>query len=80
MTISSYETLYESSIAFGIRKALMAEQKRSEIESKIKQLEGNKRDLQQQIENLRRTIETAQQRAIERQEAEEKTHSEEVPH
>jgi hypothetical protein len=29
MTISAYETLYESSIAYGVRKALVAEQVRS---------------------------------------------------
>ena len=38
MTISAYETLYESSIAYGIRKALMAEQKKSELSLKIRSL------------------------------------------
>ena len=80
MTIASYETLYESSIAYGIRKALMAEQKRTEIDSKIKQLETNKRDLQQQIDNLKKTVESSQQRAIEKRESEEKAHAEEVRH
>ena len=28
MTIAAYQTLYESSIAFGMRKALMAEQRK----------------------------------------------------
>lgn len=28
MTIAAYETLYESSIAYGVRKALVAEQKK----------------------------------------------------
>jgi len=78
MTIASYETLYESSIAYGIRKALMAEQKRTEIDSKIKQLETNKRDLQQQIDNLKKTVESSQQRAIEKRESEEKAHAEEI--
>ena len=53
MTISSYETLYESSIAYGIRKALMAEQRKTELEGKIKSLESNNSDLAQQIENLK---------------------------
>ena len=78
MTIAAYETLYESSIAYGIRKALMAEQKRTELDAKIKGLESNKRDLQQTIENLKKTIEATQQKAIERREAEEKTHNDEV--
>ena len=45
MTISAYQTLYESSIAFGMRKALMAEQKKAEMQNKIKQLENESQDL-----------------------------------
>ena len=36
MTITAYETLYESSIAYGVRKALVAEQKKIDLVSKIK--------------------------------------------
>ena len=32
MIIQSYQTLYESSIAFGMRKALQAEQKKTEMQ------------------------------------------------
>lgn len=78
MTIAAYETLYESSIAYGIRKALMAEQKKTELDGKLKQLVSIKRELQQQVENLRKTIDTTQQRAAERRDAEEKAHMEEV--
>ncbi len=35
MTIAAYQTLYESSIAFGMRKALQAEQDKSQMESKV---------------------------------------------
>jgi dynein light intermediate chain, axonemal len=35
MSIAAYQTLYESSIAFGIRKALLAEQKKSRMEGKV---------------------------------------------
>lgn len=38
MTIQAYQTLYESSIAYGMRKALMAEQKKSEMQTNITQL------------------------------------------
>jgi len=34
MTIAAYQTLYESSIAFGMRKALAAEQGRYELEQR----------------------------------------------
>ena len=35
MTVSAYQTLYESSIAFGIRKALVAEQKKANMENMV---------------------------------------------
>jgi dynein light intermediate chain len=35
MTLRAYQTLYESSVAFGMRKALMAEQGKSELEKKV---------------------------------------------
>lgn len=78
MTISAYETLYESSIAYGVRKALVAEQKKIDLETKIKELSSNKRDLQQQVENLKATIEQTMNRAREKREAEEKAHGDEV--
>jgi dynein light intermediate chain len=49
MTVASYETLYESSIAYGIRKALMAEQKRTDLDQKLKLLANQKRELQSQV-------------------------------
>eukprot|EP01041_Mallomonas_annulata_P003864 gene3864-7714_t len=78
MTVAAYETLYESSIAYGIRKALMAEQKKTELDGKIKLLQSVKRELQQQVENLKKTIDSTQARAAERRDQEEKTHMEEV--
>ena len=35
MTIAAYQTLYESSVAFGMRKALQAEQGKAEMERKV---------------------------------------------
>lgn len=35
MTISAYQTLYESSVAFGMRKALQAEQGKSDMEKRV---------------------------------------------
>lgn len=37
MTIAAYQTMYESSIAFGIRKALIAEQRKAEMEAKVRE-------------------------------------------
>ena len=35
MTISAYQTLYESSVAFGMRKALQSEQGKADMERKV---------------------------------------------
>ncbi len=35
MTIAAYQTLYESSVAFGMRKALQAEQGKFDMEKKV---------------------------------------------
>lgn len=78
MTISAYETLYESSIAYGVRKALVAEQKRIDLDAKLKDLALAKRDLQQQVENLKSTIDQTLARSVEKRDAEEKVHAEEV--
>lgn len=78
MRISAFETLYESSIAYGIRKALMAEQKKTELDNKINELKVTQSDLKSQVENLKKSIENTQIRALEKREAEEKAHMEEV--
>lgn len=78
MTIAAYETLYESSIAYGVRKALVAEQKKIDLDSKLKELHASKRDLHQQVENLKGSIDLTLARAKEKRENEEKTHGEEV--
>merc|ERR1712091_787445 len=52
MTIAAYQTLYESSVAFGMRKALQAEQGKSDMEAKIKSLESEKSDLERQVQEL----------------------------
>ncbi len=36
LTIAAYQSLYESSIAFGMRKALMAEQRKSDLASRVR--------------------------------------------
>ena len=39
MTIAAYQTLYESSVAFGMRKALQAEQGKADMERKVVSLD-----------------------------------------
>ncbi len=56
MTIQAYQTLYESSIAYGMRKALQAEQSKAEILIKIQNVEEECNDLEDQVEDLKKRI------------------------
>ena len=58
MNIQAYQTLYESSIAYGMRKALMAEQYKSEMENRIKTLEKECEELREEIDDKEKEIET----------------------
>lgn len=78
MTIASYQTLYESSIAFGMRKALQAEQNRADMQSKIKQLEAEKRDLERQVLEIKNKCEMLEKKEAERREEELEKHRHEV--
>eukprot|EP00357_Protocruzia_adherens_P013484 CAMPEP_0114995968 /NCGR_PEP_ID=MMETSP0216-20121206/14038_1 /TAXON_ID=223996 /ORGANISM="Protocruzia adherens, Strain Boccale" /LENGTH=238 /DNA_ID=CAMNT_0002360097 /DNA_START=33 /DNA_END=749 /DNA_ORIENTATION=- len=78
MTIQAYQTLYESSIAFGMRKALQSEQKKSEMENKIKELDNECSRLQNEVEELEQNIEDVEKREQDQQEREEKAHKDEV--
>jgi dynein light intermediate chain len=49
MTIASYQTLYESSILFGIRKQLQAESGKEELKNRLKDLEKQKVDLSNRV-------------------------------
>ena len=54
MTLHAFQTLYESSIAFGIRKALQAEQGKTDMETKISRLEDDKAGLEKEVSDLKR--------------------------
>ena len=56
----------------------MAEQKKTELDAKIKSLQATKSDLTQQIENLKSSMEAALQRSAAKRETEEKAHMDEV--
>ncbi|KAH3722748.1 axonemal dynein light intermediate polypeptide 1 [Pelomyxa schiedti] len=77
-TLHAYLTLYESGIAFGLRKALDAEQGRVDLESKIATLEAEKQSLETQVAELKAKCEYIEKRDTERRQEEEKKHAEEV--
>ncbi|ESN97245.1 hypothetical protein HELRODRAFT_114306 [Helobdella robusta] len=78
MTIAAYQTLYESSIAFGMRKALQADQGKADLEKQIVDLESDKRDLERQVNELKVRIDQSEKKAIEQRSVDEKKHAEEI--
>ncbi|KAM4735006.1 axonemal dynein light intermediate polypeptide 1 [Anableps anableps] len=78
MTIATYQTLYESSIAFGMRKALQAEQGKADIEKKIIDLESEKEDLLKQLDKQKEKCDAIEKRETEKRQVEEKKYNEEI--
>ena len=78
MTVAAYQTLYESSIAFGMRKALMAEYARAEAEDKKERLAGEKDDLARAAADLAAKCDAAVATEAQRRAAEEAKHAEDV--
>lgn len=78
MTIAAYQTLYESSVAFGMRKALQAEQGKTDMEKKAMDLEQEKNDLLRQVQELKAKCESVEKREQERRAADERKHNDEL--
>jgi dynein light intermediate chain len=78
MTIQAYQTLYESSIAYGMRKALQAEQWRAETDVKIKTLTEECENLRKEVDQLEQEIDDIEANEREREEKATKAHFEEV--
>jgi len=56
MTIQAYQTLYESSVAYGMRKALQAEQSKAEKLLQLASLEKRCMEKDSEINDLKKTI------------------------
>jgi dynein light intermediate chain len=78
MTIQAYQTLYESSIAYGMRKALMAEQRKNEMQSNIKHLEDTCDELNHEVDRLHQEIDDIVKRDKEDCQREQKAHEDSV--
>lgn len=78
MTIHAYQTLYESSIAYGMRKALMAEQGKNEVQTDISNLGEQCKSYDEEIKELQEQIEKMIREDAEETEKEEKKHTDEV--
>lgn len=78
MTIDAYKTLYDSSVTFGTRKQLQAEQGIPEMEQRIEELSERKRTLEAQVLALRNKIDMVERRQAERRGLDEKRRQEEI--
>lgn len=78
MTIASYQTLYQSSIAFGMRKVLLAELGKLDLEQKVSAMESQQRDLEHQVMELRNKCDTIEKTEAEKRQLSEKKHQEEL--
>lgn len=78
MTIQAYQTLYESSIAYGMRKALMAEQKKNEMQTNIQQLRTAYDELEQEVKRLDEEIVNIIKQDEEDRQRDQKAHEDQV--
>ncbi|XP_024915150.1 33 kDa inner dynein arm light chain, axonemal isoform X3 [Cynoglossus semilaevis] len=60
MTIAAYKTLYQTSVAYGMRKALIAEKNKYAMEEQIPVLEKDIEDLKKELSDLTLKCETIQ--------------------
>ena len=52
MTVNSYQSLYESSIAYGIRTLLLAEEEKKKLSDEIGKIEKECEDLEVEIQEI----------------------------
>lgn len=78
MSLNAYETLYCSSIAFGMRKALQSQEGKEKLVEYVNQLESEKEAMDNVITDMKLRIEQIERRNSELRTAEEKKHAEEI--
>ena len=78
MTIDAYKTLHESSVTFGVRKALQGEEGVADMEAEIASLREGNRDLNNELVALRSRLEIMERRHNEVRALDEKKRREEI--
>ena len=78
MTIAAYQTLYQSSVTFAMRKQLQAEHGKADLEKRITELEAKKKKQSNKVIELKSKIEAIQSRNASRREVEDKKRKEEI--
>ncbi|XP_041843413.1 axonemal dynein light intermediate polypeptide 1 [Melanotaenia boesemani] len=77
-TIAAYQTLYESSIAFGIRKALQAKKGDVDMGKRVSDLENERNDLIKQLNEQKAKCDEIEKREAEKRQVQEKNYMEEI--
>jgi dynein light intermediate chain len=78
MTIDAYKTLFASSVTFGIKKQLRAEQGIPELVQQAEELETQRSQLELEVYELRSKLEIVEKREAERKTADDKRRKEEL--
>ena len=78
LTIAAYNELYESSAAFGIRKAIHSEQDKADLKESNDKLEREIKQFEDKIADLQQRIEDAERNDQEDKATKEKEHAEKV--
>lgn len=78
MTIDAYRTLYNSSVTFGIKKQLKAEEGLPDLEAEVVKMEGEKAAQEHELKELKSKLELIEKRENERKAAEDRRRKEEI--
>lgn len=78
MTLDAYRTLYDSSVTFGVKKQLQAEQGLPELEAQVSELTDKKKNLEGQVSALRAKLDVLERRQAEKRSLDEKRRGEEI--
>lgn len=78
MTIDAYKTLFASSVTFGMKKQLQAEQGIPELEAEVSGLEDEKAKRELEVYELRSKLEIIEKRETERKTTDDKRRKEEL--
>jgi len=78
LTISAYQTLYESSVAFSTRKAIQAQDGISDMQKKVQTLETECRGLEEESVQTSQQLESMKRRENEKMNVMKKKHTEAV--
>ena len=78
MTVNSYQSLYESSIAYGIRTLLLAEEEKKKLNDEIGKIESDCNDLEREINEIEIQLKEHKETDDKNREAQKLKHLEEI--